>query len=124
MKQMIEKLKLLKENGITIEEESFVVMYDRYTDSFFLDVPEDNKQYVLDTGKKRYYWDASGLYPYEVEMGELTYDEVWSRLKPYSEGANLDLTLLWNGDGTGEHIYVDDDEEGIILVSTSDLITL
>lgn len=119
---MVDKLRLLKEYGITWNEPSFTVMYDRFTDSFILDIPSSAKRCTLYCKGKEYLGDGSSLYPYSVTMGSKSYSSVWEQIEPYSKGVSLDMIPIEYSEECCEYISVQDSEDNTILIDKSDII--
>ena len=83
MTDISNRLKLLREEGQQIISPTFTIVYNPYTDTFLLDVPEDKKDLALraEELEDTYYWDCSGLYPVQVKFNG-DYSDVWSDLQP------------------------------------------
>ena len=80
MTDIVNRLKLLREEGHQIISPTFTILYNPYIDTFLLDVPEDKKDLVLKAEELEdtYYWDCSGLYPVQVKFNG-DYSDVWKR---------------------------------------------
>lgn len=119
---IVSRLKLLREKGQQIVSPIFTIMHNPYLDAFLLDVPDDTKHITLRSEELEdvYFWDCSGIYPIRSKFNG-DYNNVWKELRPYAEGATIDL--LPNGyieDGK-EYVWLEHYEKGQIAIEKNKL---
>jgi len=127
MNRHAEDLRRLKKDGVMVRTEDFVIMYNPFTDTFIMDVPEDKKIlefFIFDPkySSRTYQWDMTGVYPYSVEAEGMTYEDIWKALEPYSKGAQTKLIPASYRSGMDDYIWINSDEDGLIAVKRSDII--
>ena len=122
MTDIANRLKLLREEGQQIISPTFTIVYNPYTDTFLLDVPEDKKDLALKAEELEdiYYWDCSGLYPVQVKFNG-NYSDVWKELQPYAEGATIDLIPTGYIEDGQEYIWLEHYENGCTPVNKNNL---
>lgn len=122
MTDILHRLKLLREEGHQIISPTFTISYNPYTDTFFMDIPEDMKELALRSEELEdtYYWDCSGLYPIQVKFNG-DYSNVWNELEPYAEGATIDLVPTGFVENGQEYVWLEHYENGCIPVSKNNL---
>ena len=124
-----DKLKALKEKGKMIVTPDYIIYYNPFIDTFFLDVPEEKKVvaffavHELCTGE-RFYYDLTGTYPYPVNGEGKTYQEIWTEFEPYLQGASTKLIPTSYVSGKEEFIWVTTEEHGLIPLSRSSIIQI
>lgn len=114
---IVNRLKLLREQGQQIITPLFSVMYNPYIDTFILDVPEDKKELVLTAEgiEDLFYWDSSTMYPKMVKFNG-NYEDVWKELQVYTDGATIDLIPTGYVEDGKEYIWVENYEKGQIAL--------
>ena len=112
---IVNRLKLLREQGQQIITPLFSVMYNPYIDTFILDVPEDKKELELTAEgiEDLFYWDSSTLYPKMVKFNG-NYEDVWKELQVYTDSATIDLIQTGYVEDGKEYIWVENYEKGHI----------
>jgi hypothetical protein len=119
---MINRLRILREEGQQVISPKFTVMYNPHTETFFMDVPETRKQLALKSDELDdvFFWDCTGMYPVAVKF-KGDYDSVWKDLEPYSEGATLDLLPYSLNENGVEYVWLEDFEKGYLSVEKNKL---
>ena len=125
----VDKLRTLKEKGKMIITRNYMIYYSPFTDTFFLDVPEQKKIVAFTSSNKQcsgeeFIHDISGMYPYPVEAEGKSYDEIWDEFEPFLNGATAEMIpTCFEKDGE-EYICVDTEEMGVISISRSEIIEM
>ena len=119
---ILNRLKMLREQGQQIISPLFSVMYNPYTDTFFLDVPEDKKELAFEADgiEDIFQWDYSNVYPVRVKF-KGNYENVWKELQPYAEGVTIDLLPIGYVENGKEYIWVEHSDDGCIPIEKSKL---
>ena len=119
---IVNRLKLLREQGQQIITPLFSVMYNPYIDTFILDVPEDKKELGLTAEgiEDLFYWDSSTMYPKMVKFNG-NYEDVWKELQIYANGASTELIPTAYIEGGVEYIWVEHSEMGCIPIDKTKL---
>ena len=114
---MVNRLKLLREQGQQIVLPLFTIMYNPYTDVFLMDVPEDRKElgFKAEECEAVFYWDCSTMYPKPVKFNG-DYGDVWEELQIYADGATIDLIPTGYVEDKKEYIWVENYEKGQIAL--------
>ena len=122
MIDIVNRLKLLREEGQQVVSPTFTIVYNPYTDTFLLDVPEEKKDLALmsEELEDTYYWDCSGLYPVQVKFND-DYSDVWNELQPYAEGATIDLLPTGYIEDEQEYVWLEHFEKGQIAIEKNKL---
>lgn len=122
MIDIVNRLKLLREEGKQVVSPTFTIVYNPYTDTFLLDVPEEKKDLTLTSEELEdtYYWDCSGLYPVQVKFNG-DYSDVWNELQPYAEGATIDLLPTGYIEDEQEYVWLEHFEKGQIAIEKNKL---
>ena len=122
MIDIVNRLKLLREEGQQVVSPTFTIVHNPYTDTFLLDVPEEKKDLTLTSEELEdtYYWDCSGLYPVQVKFNGDYYD-VWNELQPYAEGATIDLLPTGYIEDEQEYVWLEHFEKGQIAIEKNKL---
>ena len=125
MTDIVNRLKLLREEGHQIISPTFTISYNPYTDTFLMDVPEDKKDLALTSEEieDTYYWDCSGLYPVQVKFND-DYSDVWNALQPYVEGATINLLPTGYIEDEQEYVWLEHFEKGQIAIEKNKLQTM
>lgn len=114
---ILNRLRLLREQGQQIVSPIFTIMYNLYIDTFFLDVPEDKKELAFEADgiEDLFYWDSSTMYPKMVKFNG-NYEDVWKELQVYTDGATIDLIPTGYVEDGKEYIWVENYEKGHIAL--------
>lgn len=122
MIDIVNRLKLLREEGQQVVSPTFTIVHNPYTDTFLLDVPEEKKDLTLTSEELEdtYYWDCSGLYPVQVKFNG-DYSDVWNELQPYAEGATIDLLPTGYIEDEQEYVWLEHFEKGQIAIEKNKL---
>lgn len=124
-----DKLKALKEKGKMVITPDYMIYYNPFTDTFYLDVPEEKKAVSFFAVNKlcigeTFTYDMTGMYPYSVEAEGKTYEEIFQELEPYLKGASTKLIPTDYTDGMTEYIWVTTEENGLVPLSRNEIITI
>lgn len=124
-----EKLKVLKEKGKMVVSQDYIIYYSPFTNTFFLDVPEEKKSVSFfainrDCLGETFTYDMTGMYPYAVIADSKTYEEIWTELETYINGANTKLIPANYTSGRNEYIWVTTERNGLVAISRDEIITI
>lgn len=119
---ILNRLKMLREQGQQIISPIFSVMYNPYTDTFFLDIPEDKKElaFIVEGYEDIFQWDYTNAYPVKAKFNG-NYDDVWKDLQIYANGASTELIPTAYIEGGVEYIWVEHSEMGCIPIDKTKL---
>lgn len=119
---IVNRLRLLREEGKQIVSPMFTIMLNPYTDTFLMDVPDDRKTLTLQSQELEdiYYWDCSMMYPVSATFNG-DYSEAWNELQVYADGATIELLPTGYVENGQEYVWLEHYENGCLPVSKNNL---